>query len=776
MDEEDVTRRGVKVPKGTRDINPYQAAVREQVIGKVTTIFKKHGAVTIETPVFELKDTLTGKYGEDSKLIYDLADQGGEICSLRYDLTVPFARYVAMNKLERMKRYHIAKVYRRDNPAMNRGRFREFYQCDFDIAGQYDQMMPDAECCKMMVEIFEALDIGNYTIKLNHRKLLDGIFEICNVPLDKFRPICSAVDKLDKETWETVRKEMVETKGLDEASADKIGEFVKIKGDPWQVLEKLRNEKLCEGSQSALAALDDLDKLFSVLKVFNIKSPQITFDLSLARGLDYYTGLIYETVLTDPNNMGSIAGGGRYDDLVGMYGKKPVPCVGFSIGIERIFTILEENARRRGAIRESSTDVMVVSVGADMTAHRWKLLDDLWTAGIAAEMLFKKDPKPKPQLDYANEKEIPFACFIGGDEIEKGLVKVKEMATGTQTDVARSELIAFLKSRIAAAQEALAAKLALPLPPLPTTHAVAASPEEIAAIEAEVKQQGDVIRDLKAQKADKAAIQTEVNKLLALKTKLKELGVVDVAEEKKESKDDKQSARGDRKAKDEKEKSKEKEKGQEKAPKEEKKEKPKEEKKDEKKEKKADESSSSSGFDDKLVKAVQKEGGKKGQDIIGAHEMGGLEFFCTSVDIPDGNLELVNICLDAMNVETDPTAEERRGGAAEVGKMIFSAGVDQLALVARIPNEKTSRLNVADWMQTVVQGLGGHIVGQADAAYAQAVVPADQAKGRFPIKMKDEAIAAAVKYLQEKGCFPQDNGHDSDSDVCYGDDAFDGFE
>lgn len=167
-------------------------------MAKIVKCFKRHGAETIDTPVFELKEVLTGKYGEDSKLIYDLADQGGEILALRYDLTVPFARYLAQNKVTNMNRYHIAKVYRRDNPAITRGRYREFYQCDFDIAGVYEPMVPDVECIRVADEILRSLEIGDFKIKVNHRKILDGVFAICGFPSSKFRTICSSVDKLIK--------------------------------------------------------------------------------------------------------------------------------------------------------------------------------------------------------------------------------------------------------------------------------------------------------------------------------------------------------------------------------------------------------------------------------------------------------------------------------------------------------------------------------------------------------------------------------------------------
>lgn len=198
--------------EGTHDFTPEQMAIRERAFSIIVGVFEHHGTVALDTPVFELRETLMGKYGEDSKLIYDLADQGGEICSLRYDLTVPFARYLAMHGISNLKRYHVARVYRRDNPS--KGRYHKFYQCDFDIARQYSPMVPDFEVMKVLTELLDELNIGHYEVKLNHRKLLDGMLDICGVPQSKFRSICSAIDKMDKQPWEQVRKEMVEEKGL----------------------------------------------------------------------------------------------------------------------------------------------------------------------------------------------------------------------------------------------------------------------------------------------------------------------------------------------------------------------------------------------------------------------------------------------------------------------------------------------------------------------------------------------------------------------------------
>lgn len=337
-------QRKPKIAKGTRDYLPEQMMIRDQAFQIIRRVFKSHGAVEIDTPVFELKDTLTGKYGEDSKLIYDLADQGGELLALRYDLTVPFARFLALNAVGNIKRFHIGKVYRRDQPQLSKGRYREFYQCDFDIAGTYGRMVPDSECLCVACEILSSLPIGNFGIKLNHRRLLDAILDLSGVPSDKFRTICSAVDKLDKEPWSEVKREMVEDKGLSPEVADKIGVFVVQKGKPWDMYRSLTANAVFGQHKGALDALEDLRILFEYLEAMG-KLEYISFDLSLARGLDYYTGVIYEAVCMNGNTqVGSIGGGGRYDNLVSMFQEagKITPCVGVSVGIERVFTLMEE--------------------------------------------------------------------------------------------------------------------------------------------------------------------------------------------------------------------------------------------------------------------------------------------------------------------------------------------------------------------------------------------------------------------------------------------------
>ncbi|XP_053690901.1 histidine--tRNA ligase isoform X2 [Sabethes cyaneus] len=456
----------LKTAKGTRDYGPESMALRQQIFDKVIAVFKKHGAETIDTPVFELKEVLTGKYGDDSKLIYDLKDQGGEILALRYDLTVPFARFVGMGNVFHIRRYHIAKVYRRDNPSMTKGRYREFYQCDFDIAGTYDPMLPDAECVKVVVEILSSLDIGEFVVKLNHRKLLDGMFEACGVPADKFRTICSSVDKLDKSPWEEVRREMIAEKGLDASVADRIGEFVRLSGGV-ELVDKLAEDENLKKIKPALEGIADMRLLLQYCEIFGVKD-QIVFDLSLARGLDYYTGVIYEAVLkaepTTPKvngggkasskdeeevTVGSVAGGGRYDNLVGMFNpkRKQVPCVGVSIGVERIFSILEGKAQQK--VRTTEVEVYVASAHKGLHLKRLEVLNTLWNAGFKAEHSYKLNPKLLVQLQYCEEYQIPYAIVLGDGELSRGVVKLREINSRKEEEIPLESLAEELRKRLA---------------------------------------------------------------------------------------------------------------------------------------------------------------------------------------------------------------------------------------------------------------------------------------------------------------------------------------
>ncbi|KAL0468535.1 histidyl-tRNA synthetase [Neurospora intermedia] len=436
----------IKTPKGTRDWHGPDMLLREQLFQTVSDVFKRHGGTPLDTPVFELREILAGKYGEDSKLIYDLQDQGGELCSLRYDLTVPFARWLAMTSTQQVKRYHIAKVYRRDQPAIARGRMREFHQCDFDIAGVYDPMIPDAEILRIIVEVFDALKLG-ITIKLNHRKILDGLFAVAGVPAEKIRTISSAVDKLDKMPWADVKKEMVEEKGLPEEVADKIGVYVQNAGNITDIINYIKADADLPTNDDIKAGIHDMELLAAYLEALEV-TDKVSFDLSLARGLDYYTGLIFEVInkpepvadgdkkkkskKDDPaSQVGSIAAGGRYDNLVGMYGKKQIPCVGISFGIDRIFTILK--ARGENDIKKREVDVFVMAFGGGkdfdgLLVERMKIARQLWNAGIRAEYMAKA--KPKLQAQFKAAEGTPLGVILGEEELKAGQVRLKKLDQG----------------------------------------------------------------------------------------------------------------------------------------------------------------------------------------------------------------------------------------------------------------------------------------------------------------------------------------------------------
>ena len=337
----------------------------------------------------------------------------------------------------------MAKVYRRDQPQMSKGRFREFYQCDFDIAGDYALMIPDAEVLSVVCEILSALEIGQFQVKLNHRKFLDAMVELAGCEKRKFKTICSSIDKLDKEPWEKVKKELINQKGLTEEMTDKLHRFVQFQGKPWEMLAELKAANVFEGHETAMKTIEEMEMLFTFLDAMGALD-NILFDFSLARGLDYYTGLIYEAILTG-SDRGSIAGGGRYDGLVGMFSGKNIPAVGVSIGIERIFAILEKKAEEEKKVRSTKTHILVAQVGKNLTAERMKILGELWRANIPAETMYLDNPKPAKQIDFAFDNGIPLIMWIGEDEIAKGLVKVKSLSYHEEYFIERSQMIEKVK-------------------------------------------------------------------------------------------------------------------------------------------------------------------------------------------------------------------------------------------------------------------------------------------------------------------------------------------
>uniref|UniRef100_A0A7E4VLT9 histidine--tRNA ligase n=1 Tax=Panagrellus redivivus TaxID=6233 RepID=A0A7E4VLT9_PANRE len=443
----------LKTPKGTRDYGPKSMVIREKVLKTIVDTFKRHGAETIDTPVFELRDVLLGKYGEEGgKLVFDLADQGGELCSLRYDLTVPFARYLAMNKIQNLKRYHIAKVYRRDQPVMTKGRYREFYQCDFDIAGQYDLMVPEAECIRVVDEVMTQLDLGDFEIRLNHRLLLEGMFSLSGIADKDFKTVCSSVDKLDKSPWAEVANELINEKKIDEAAVNKLEQYVRLRAqnpdlDNLGLLEKFLEDPEASQNASIVTAVKEIKVLLEYVELFGANQ-NVVFEPSLARGLDYYTGAIYEVVIKefsfsglggtksdnpdDQVSVGSVAAGGRYDKLVGIFaggkGKSNVPCVGVSFGIERLFSIMEAKAATEEMPgRTNATQVYVAAAQKGLLKARMNVIRQLWDAGFNAETSFKANPKLLDQMQYCEARFIPWVLIIGESELAAGVIQLKNV-------------------------------------------------------------------------------------------------------------------------------------------------------------------------------------------------------------------------------------------------------------------------------------------------------------------------------------------------------------
>ncbi|NXK66020.1 SYHC protein, partial [Sylvietta virens] len=456
----------LKTPKVTPHsmlLCPSEMAIRPPPFKAIISCFKRHPPPVIDTPVFELKvaPPTAGKYGEDSKLIPPLKDQGGELLSLRPPPTVPFARYLAPPPITNIKRYHIAKAPPRDNPAMTRGRYRPPHQCclflcppHFDIAGQFDPMIPPPECLKIVHEILSAPPLGDFVIKVNDRRIPPPMFAVCGVPDSKSPPICSSVDKLDKVPWEPPPSEMVGEKGLSPAPPDRIGEYVQLHGDPPRLIERLLQDPNPPQNKLAKEGLGDMPPPFEYLTLFGITGTPP----SLARGLDYYTPPIFEAVLLqqendppqEPVSVGSVAGGPPPDGLVGMFDPKgpPPPCVGVSIGIERIPPLLEQRLEAsEEKIRTTETQVLVASAQKKLLEERLKLISELWDAGIKAEMLYKKNPKLLNQLQYCEDTGIPLVAIVGEQELKDGVVKLRIVATREEVNVRRESLVEEIRIR-----------------------------------------------------------------------------------------------------------------------------------------------------------------------------------------------------------------------------------------------------------------------------------------------------------------------------------------
>ncbi|MFD2161786.1 histidine--tRNA ligase [Paradesertivirga mongoliensis] len=450
------------VPKGTRDFSPSEMVKRNYIFDTIKSVFKKFGYQEIQTPTMENLDTLTGKYGDEGdKLIFKILNSGdylskvkpeklaapdsqsllGDISekALRYDLTVPFARYVVMHQHEisfPFKRFQIQPVWRADRP--QKGRYREFYQCDADVVGS-ESLLNEAEFILIYNEALSKLGLKDFTIKLNNRKILSGIAEIIGKP-DLIVDLTVAIDKLDKIGLEGVIKELLD-RGFSQDDIDKLKPVILLEGNNDTKIASLKQVLL--SSETGLKGIAEIESILSMVSSLSPDLTVVELDVTLARGLNYYTGAIFE-VKTNEVAMGSIGGGGRYDDLTGMFGLKDLTGVGISFGADRIYDVLEElNLFPQNAAE--TTMVLITNFDTDAESYALPILTNLRNAGVAAE-LYPSSAKLKKQMAYADHKNIPFVLLVGTEEMQSGLLTLKNMKTGEQQKLTAEGLLDVLTS------------------------------------------------------------------------------------------------------------------------------------------------------------------------------------------------------------------------------------------------------------------------------------------------------------------------------------------
>lgn len=446
------------IPKGTRDFSPAEMARRNYIFNTIREVFHLYGFKQIETPAMENLSTLMGKYGEEGdKLLFKILNSGdflskadrslidagdcvhltSQLCEkgLRYDLTVPFARYVVQHRNELQfpfKRFQIQPVWRADRP--QKGRYREFYQCDADIIGS-DSLINEIELLQLIDEVFSRLKI-NITIKLNNRKVLAGIAELIGAP-EKIVDITVAIDKIDKIGIENVNAELQE-RGLSEEAIAALQPILSIDGTVSERIDKL--ESVLSSSETGLLGVKELREVISGVESLGLRA-DLDLDVSLARGLNYYTGTIIEVKAQDVQ-IGSITGGGRYDNLTGVFGLPGVSGVGISFGADRIYDVLN-TLNLYPAETSSATTVMFTNFGAAEAVASMKMIKQLRAAGISAE-IYPENAKMKKQMGYADALQVPFVAIIGETELAENKLTLKEMATGTQQLLSIDEAIARL--------------------------------------------------------------------------------------------------------------------------------------------------------------------------------------------------------------------------------------------------------------------------------------------------------------------------------------------
>ncbi|MBQ4524697.1 MAG: histidine--tRNA ligase [Bacteroidaceae bacterium] len=443
------------IPKGTRDFSPVEMAKRNYIFNTIREVYALYGFQQIETPAMENLSTLMGKYGEEGdKLLFKIQNSGdyfkeltdeellsrnaaklaSKFCEkgLRYDLTVPFARYVVMHREELalpFKRYQIQPVWRADRP--QKGRYREFYQCDADVVGS-DSLLNEVELMQIVDTVFTRFGI-RVCIKINNRKILSGIAEIIG-EADKIVDITVAIDKLDKIGLDNVNAELA-SKGISQEAIDKLQPIILLSGSNAEKLVTLKN--VLAASEVGLKGVEECEFILNTLESLGLKN-EVELDLTLARGLNYYTGAIFEVKALDVQ-IGSITGGGRYDNLTGIFGMPGISGVGISFGADRIFDVLNQlDLYPKEAV--TGTRVLFVNFGAAEMAYCLPVLARLRAAGVSAE-IYPDSSKMKKQMAYANAKEVPFVAIVGENEMAEGKVMLKNMATGEQSLLTVDELV-----------------------------------------------------------------------------------------------------------------------------------------------------------------------------------------------------------------------------------------------------------------------------------------------------------------------------------------------
>ncbi len=441
------------IPKGTRDFGHREMLRRQYIFDTIRGVFRLFGFGPIETPSMENLSTLMGKYGEEGdKLLFKILNSGdyakqmsreeltspSKICEkgLRYDLTVPFARYVVQHQNELtfpFKRYQIQPVWRADRP--QKGRYREFYQCDVDMIGS-KSLLNEVELIEIVERVFAALKIG-VTLKVNNRKILYGIAETIG-HADKMMDITMAIDKLDKIGLDKVKTELAE-RGIEEAAIEKLQPILELSGTNYEKLDQLA--AIITESETGALGIKELRTILTHVENLGLTLP-IEIDLSLARGLNYYTGAIFEVKALD-FAIGSICGGGRYDDLTGIFGMPNVSGVGISFGADRIYDVMVGMELFPEEVNVS-TKVLFANLGEAEQSVSMRLLSELRSAGIASE-IYPDTGKMKKQMEYANKRGVPYVIIIGSNELESEMATVKNMTSGEQSSVAFSELAEYLK-------------------------------------------------------------------------------------------------------------------------------------------------------------------------------------------------------------------------------------------------------------------------------------------------------------------------------------------